>query len=72
MIRLLFLQLMNWLSGDGQVPWALVLDDIPLTAVLGGIAAGGSLKLAQYAETSLRAGSQAQVERMKEAERLGV
>lgn len=46
----LFLQTMNLLSGDGLVPWKLVLDDVPLAAVLGGIAAGGSLKLAQHAD----------------------
>lgn len=45
----LFLQAMNILSGDGMVPWALVLDDIPLVTVLGAAAAGGSLKLAQRA-----------------------
>jgi len=43
----LFLQAMNVLSGDGMVPWRLVLDDAIWTAVFGGIVAGGTLKLAQ-------------------------
>jgi len=66
----LFLQLMNLLSGDGLVAWALVLDDIPLTAVLGAVAAGGSLKLAQIADRSLPGGTQDQVDRPEEMERL--
>lgn len=53
----IFLQLMNLLSGDGMVPWALVLDDIPLVVVLGAAAAGGSLKLAQRATTALPEGT---------------
>lgn len=47
----LFLQTMNLLSGDGIVPWRLVLDDALWTAALGGVVAGGSLKLAQRADT---------------------
>lgn len=46
----LFLQAMNMLSGDGMVPWRLVLDDSVLTGVFGAVVAGGSLKLAQRAE----------------------
>lgn len=53
----LFLQTMNLLSGDGLVPWRLVLDDGIWTAAFGGIAAGGSLRLAQHAEKRLRSGS---------------
>ena len=49
----LFLQTMNLFSGDGLVPWELVLDDGLWTAVFGGVAAGGSLKLAQIGETLL-------------------
>jgi hypothetical protein len=52
----LFLQAMNLLSGDGLVPWRLVLDDAVFTAVLGGVVAGGSIKLAQRADV-LAAGS---------------
>ncbi len=48
-----FLQLMNLLSGDGLVPMGLVLDDAPLAALFGGVAAGGTLKLAQHAEAQL-------------------
>jgi hypothetical protein len=46
----LFLQMMNLLSGDGLVPWRLVLDDGIWAAVFGGVAAGGSLRLAQRAD----------------------
>ena len=53
-----FFQAMNLLSGDGMVPMALVLDDALLTAVFGGVAAGGSLKLAQHADTALPEGTQ--------------
>ena len=35
----LFLQAMNVLSGDGLVAWPLVLDDAPIAAVLGALAA---------------------------------
>ncbi|HRE13515.1 MAG TPA: hypothetical protein PLD37_04890, partial [Usitatibacteraceae bacterium] len=35
----LFLQAMNLLSGDGLVAWPLVLDDAPIAAVLGTLAA---------------------------------
>lgn len=43
----LFLQTMNLLSDGHLVPWHLVLDDSLWTGVLGAVAAGGSLKLAQ-------------------------
>lgn len=46
----LFMQTMNFLFGGGMVPWSLVLDDIPIFGVLGGVAAGGSLKIAQHAD----------------------
>ncbi len=59
-----FLQLMNWLSGDGLVPLELVLDDGLLAAVFGGAAAGGSLKLAQRVDTSLPGGTEHQVDRL--------
>jgi len=44
-----FLQLLNILSGTGPIPWRLLLDDVLLVAVLGAMAAAGSLKLAQLA-----------------------
>lgn len=47
-----FLQLLNILSGTGPIPWGLLLDDIPLVTVLGGLAAAGSLKIAQMATLS--------------------
>lgn len=45
-----FLQTMNGLSGNGLVPWELILDDGLWAAVLGGAAAAGSLKLAQRSD----------------------
>ena len=65
-----FLQIMNLLSGDGLVPWALVLDDIPLTAVFGAVAAGGSLRLAQYAEAALSGRAQNRVAESDSVDRL--
>lgn len=62
-----FLQFMNLLSGDGMVPMGLVLDDIPLAAVLGGVAAGGSLKLAQHAEKALSGRTEHPVGRLASA-----
>lgn len=47
-----FLQAMNLISGDGMVPWGLVLDDGVWAAVFGGVAAGGSLKLAHRTEAA--------------------
>ena len=61
---------MNWFSGDGLVPWALVLDDGLWTAVFGGVAAGGSLKLAQHADTLLSGRSQDQLDRLEGVDRL--
>lgn len=46
----LFLQAMNLLSDGRMVPWRLVLDDSIWTGILGAVAAGGSLKLAQRGE----------------------
>ncbi len=65
-----FMQTMNLLSGDGLVPWELVLDDGLLTAVFGGAAAGGSLKLAQLADTLLPGRSQDQLDRSEGVDRL--
>ena len=66
----IFLQVMNLLSGDGMVPWALVLDDIPLVVVLGAAAAGGSLRLAQRATTALPDGTQDRVDGAEGLDRL--
>lgn len=44
------MQTMNVLSGDGMVPFNLIRTDIVLAALLGGIAAALSLRLAQYAD----------------------
>lgn len=53
----LFLETMSLLTGGGFVPLALVTDDAVITAVLGGLAAGASLKLAQRAAPILPGGS---------------
>ena len=58
----MFMQTMNWPSGDGLVPWELVLDDALLTAVFGGVVAGGSLELAQLGDTPLPGRSQYQLD----------
>jgi len=67
-----FLQTMNLLSGDGLVPWELVLDDGLWTAVFGGAVAGGSLKLAQLADTLLPGRSQDQLDPSLGADRLAL
>jgi len=43
----LFLQTMNLLTDGHLIAWHLVLDDSLWTGVLGAVAAGGSLKIAQ-------------------------
>ena len=65
-----FLLTMNLLSGNGLVPWELVLDDGLWTAVFGGVAAGGSLKLAQIGDTLLPGNSQDQLDGATGVERL--
>lgn len=50
-----FLQAMNWISGDGFVPWGLVLDDALLAALFGSVAASGSIKIAQLSGALLPA-----------------
>lgn len=62
-----FLQLLNILSGTGPIPWSLLLDDVPMVTLLGGLAAGGSVKLAQLAKG---ASDEALVEGGAEAPRL--
>lgn len=54
----LFLQLMNLLSGQGLVPWELVLDDVWLSAVVGSLAAGGTLAAARAADRALPPGDE--------------
>ena len=49
----LFLQGLNLLSGGALVPWSFVLDDALFMSLLGGAAAAGSLKMAQYSERLL-------------------
>jgi hypothetical protein len=66
----LFFQTMNLLFGGGLVPWELVLDDAPIAAVLGGAAAGGSLKLAQLADTLVPGRSQDQLDGSEGVDRL--
>jgi hypothetical protein len=66
----LFLQTMNLLSGDGLVPWELVLDDGLRMALFGGVAAGGSLKLAQLGDPLLPGGTQHQLDYPEDMDRL--
>jgi hypothetical protein len=61
--------LLNILSGTGPIPWGLLLDDVPLVTVLGGLAAAGSLKIAQVAtlsaeEVQVRIGGVTDVDRL--------
>jgi hypothetical protein len=65
----LFLQAMNLISGDGLVPWRLVLDDALWTAVFGGVVAGGSLRLAQRADTVAPAPKQDRLDSVKTVDR---
>jgi hypothetical protein len=65
----LFLQAMNLLSGDGLVPWRLVLDDALWTAVFGGVVAGGSLRLAQRTDAIAPAASQERLDGAKTVDR---
>lgn len=44
------MQAMNLLSGRGLVPWNLIDGDIVLATVFGGIAAAGSMRLAEWAD----------------------
>ena len=66
----LFLQTMNVLTGDGLVPWRLVLDDALWTAVFGGVVAGGSLRLAQRAEAVAAGAGYDQLDHSDKADRL--
>ena len=66
----LFLQTMNLISGDGLVPWRLVLDDSLWTGVFGGVAAGGSLWLAQRADGRIAGTNQNQLDGTETADRL--
>jgi len=66
----LFLQAMNVLSGDGMVPWRLVLDDALWTAVFGGIVAGGTLKLAQRGEALAPGADQERIDGSHSVDRL--
>ena len=63
-------QLLNILSGTGPIPWRLLLDDVPWMSVMGGVAAAGTLKLAQYAERLRLGGSADRLEETEDAERL--
>jgi MFS family permease len=47
-----FLQTMNLLTGGPLVPWHLLFDDLVLSAVFGGITAGGTMLLAQRNEAA--------------------
>jgi len=53
----LFMQTLNLLSGDGPVPWGLVLDDAVWAFFFGGGSALGSLEMARRWMASASAGS---------------
>jgi hypothetical protein len=65
-----FLQTMNLLSGGPLVPWHLVFDDLILSAVFGGITAGGTMLLAQRNEAAYPVTVEQLLDRM-ESESLG-
>lgn len=65
-----FMQTMNFLSGDGMVPFALIRGDILWTAALGGLAASLSLKLAQYADRRFPDTFQYHLDRLERKTRL--
>lgn len=65
-----FMQVMNILSGDGMVPFALIRMDIVMAAAFGALAAGVSLKLAQYADKLFPDTFQYHLDRLEEQTRL--
>ncbi|MFG1691565.1 hypothetical protein ACGF5M_05385 [Gemmatimonadota bacterium] len=67
-----FLQTMNLLSGNELLPWVLFLDDGLLTAFFGGVVAGGSVKLAQLADTALPPGTQDQADHLEGVDHLAL
>ena len=68
----LFLQTMNLLSGSGFVPWELLLDDVLVTALLGGAAASGSMKLAQLSDALPPGDSQDRLDRLEGVDHLAL
>lgn len=67
----LFFQVMNIISGDGLVAWNLVLDDSIWASVFGGVAAAGSLKLAQRADRGLLPAGEEGLDRLESVDRAG-
>ena len=67
-----FLQTMNLLSGTELLPWVFFLDDGLLTAFFGGVVAGGSVKLAQLADTALPPGTQDQADHLEGVDHLAL
>ena len=63
-------QLLNILSGTGPIPWRFLLDDVPWMTFMGGVAAAGTLKLAQYAERLGLGSSSDRLETAEEGQRL--
>ena len=49
----LFMQSMNIVFGDGPIACNLIDTDVIWSAIFGTVTAGGSLRLAQYAEKKL-------------------
>jgi hypothetical protein len=65
-----FMQGMNVLSGDGMVDFSLIRMDIVAAALFGALAAGVSLKLAQYADKLFPETFQYHLDRLEEQTRL--
>jgi hypothetical protein len=63
-------QLLNILSGTGPIPWRFLLDDVPWMTVMGGVAAAGTLRVAQYAERLRLGRSSDRPEAAEDGERL--
>jgi hypothetical protein len=64
------MQATNILSGDGMVAFALIRMDIVMVAAFGALAAGVSLKLAQYADRLFPDTFQYHLNRLEEQTRL--
>jgi len=65
-----FISVMRLIEGDGFLPLESLLTNGLIAAVFGGAAAGGSLKLAQLADTLLPGRSQDQLDRLEGVDRL--
>lgn len=65
------MQLSNLLSGQGLVPWGLIVDDMIYVTLFGGLAAGVSVKLAQLASRVVPDEPPVAIDEAEVLERLG-